>query len=87
MAATVIWTASTYTGSPGNVPATNNSSGFSGLPGGLHAFSGIFYFVGNEGYWWTSIIPDSYGNIVSLHYAAIGLDEPSGPAKSQGNRF
>jgi uncharacterized protein (TIGR02145 family) len=82
LAATVRWTASTFTGSPGNVPSTNNSSGFSGLPGGLRAYSGVFYYVGNDGYWWSSTIPGSYGNIVSLTYSSVGLGEPSGPAKS-----
>lgn len=79
MAATTRWTSSTYTGTPGNTPATNNSSGFSALPGGLRAYSGVFYYAGNEGYWWTSTLPSTYGNIVSLHYASYGLGEPSGP--------
>jgi uncharacterized protein (TIGR02145 family) len=32
----------------------NNSSGFSGLPGGLRGNEGIFYDVGYFGYWWHS---------------------------------
>ena len=31
-----------------------NSSGFSGLPGGIRDFSAFFYLAGNEGYWWSS---------------------------------
>lgn len=31
-----------------------NSSGFSGLPGGLRNYGGMFYLVGYNGYWWTS---------------------------------
>jgi len=32
----------------------NNSSGFSGLPGGSHSYCGTFYDVGNLGGWWSS---------------------------------
>ena len=31
-----------------------NSSGFSGLPGGIRNSSGNFQFAGNYGYWWSS---------------------------------
>jgi uncharacterized protein (TIGR02145 family) len=32
-----------------------NSSGFSALPGGSRSdFNGYFYYLGNNGYWWTS---------------------------------
>jgi uncharacterized protein (TIGR02145 family) len=30
----------------------DNSSGFSGLPGGDRYYSGNFYSVGSDGYWW-----------------------------------
>ena len=36
-----------------NTGATN-SSGFSGLPGGLRSLNGTFYYIGNYGYWWSS---------------------------------
>jgi uncharacterized protein (TIGR02145 family) len=38
-----------------NTGATNES-GFAGLPGGFRSafFAGIFYFIGNFGYWWSS---------------------------------
>jgi uncharacterized protein (TIGR02145 family) len=36
-----------------NTGATN-SSGFTGLPGGLRNFNGTFYFIGSDGYWWSS---------------------------------
>ena len=32
----------------------NNSSGFTGLPGGLRDLSGAFYAIGSNGYWWSS---------------------------------
>ena len=31
-----------------------NSSGFSGLPGGVWGFNGFFYNAGGNGYWWSS---------------------------------
>ncbi|MFN5386711.1 MAG: fibrobacter succinogenes major paralogous domain-containing protein, partial [Bacteroidota bacterium] len=34
--------------------AADNSSGFSGLPGGLRDSNGPFDYVGNYGYWWSS---------------------------------
>lgn len=32
----------------------NNSSGFSGLPGGYRNFSGAFTNIGSNGYWWSA---------------------------------
>jgi len=32
----------------------NNDSGFSGLPGGQCDIYGTFYYIGNDGYWWSS---------------------------------
>ncbi len=36
-----------------NTGATN-SSGFAGLPGGTRVTNGTFYYVGNDGIWWSS---------------------------------
>jgi uncharacterized protein (TIGR02145 family) len=36
-----------------------NSSGFSGLPGGLRSYYGLFISIGNNGYWWSSTEYDS----------------------------
>jgi len=36
-----------------NTGATNES-GFTALPGGYHRNDGIFYFIGSNGYWWSS---------------------------------
>ena len=38
--------------SPNN--GADNSSGFTGLPGGARSFNGSFSFLGNYGYFWTS---------------------------------
>lgn len=31
-----------------------NESGFSGLPGGSRDYDGTFYYIGKDGYWWSS---------------------------------
>jgi uncharacterized protein (TIGR02145 family) len=40
---------------------SNNSSSFSGLPGGLRSYSGHFNSVGIRGFWWSSSEYDTYG--------------------------
>ncbi|MFB6318398.1 FISUMP domain-containing protein [Saccharicrinis sp. FJH54] len=55
MASQTGWSSSSNEGAVGNDPASNNSSGFSALPGGyLRYASGTFYNAGNLGYWWSS---------------------------------
>jgi uncharacterized protein (TIGR02145 family) len=47
----------------------NNTSGFSGLPGGYRDFLGPFDSVGKYGYWWSSMEDDtSYALTRSLYY-------------------
>ena len=41
-------------GTIGNDPATNNSSGFTGLPGGSRLTNGAFSGITNHGLWWSS---------------------------------
>jgi uncharacterized protein (TIGR02145 family) len=31
-----------------------NSSGFTGLPGGYRYGNGTFYYISDDGYWWSS---------------------------------
>lgn len=50
-------TGTTHWTSP-NTSATN-ISGFTGLPGGWHAYDGVFYNINNYGYWWSSTENDS----------------------------
>ena len=54
MAATTLWNTSSATGAIGNNLSANNSSGFSGLPGGGRSGSGNFDHVGDFGYWWSA---------------------------------
>lgn len=54
MAATTNWISWEIPGLPGNDLASNNSSGFTGLPGGLRRYSGSFKDLGAGGYWWSS---------------------------------
>ncbi|MCX6302058.1 MAG: fibrobacter succinogenes major paralogous domain-containing protein [Bacteroidia bacterium] len=53
----------------GNTPTANNSSGFSGMPGGFRDSYGlIFTDIGNSVYWWSSTLSEgSYA--YSLNYA------------------
>lgn len=59
-----------------------NQSGFNGLPAGFRQYSGAFYYIDNEGNWWTST-DESPGfvrictlkeEISSLHRAAAYMD-------------
>jgi len=53
-AATSGWTIDGTPGNVGNDQASNNSSGFSALPGGLRGNSGTFETIGDNGQWWSS---------------------------------
>lgn len=54
LAAKTLWSASIVPGTPGNDLASNNSSGFSALPGGFRTGSGIFNNAGSQGVWWST---------------------------------
>lgn len=53
LASTSDWGTSQVQGSPGAYPQGNNSSGFTGLPGGSR-LDGSFYSIEYNCYWWTS---------------------------------
>lgn len=40
-------------------PETTNSSFFTALPSGIRISNGAFYFIGEQGYWWSSSSIDS----------------------------
>ncbi len=54
IAATWGWKSYTTAGTPGNDPGSNNSSGFTAVPGGLRISSGTFVDIGYIGFWWIS---------------------------------
>jgi len=55
LASTTLWSSSTNTCAIGNNLSTNNSTGFSALPGGgRYGSGGSFYDLGSFGYWWSS---------------------------------
>lgn len=53
MAATTNWASSSTSGTPGNNPGSNNSSGFLALPGGYRNILGYFQDIGYYGNWWS----------------------------------
>jgi uncharacterized protein (TIGR02145 family) len=77
LAATTNWDYSSTAGTPGNDLSSNNSSGFSALPGGWLDSGGISLFrqVGIAGLWWSSTEDGNYyalrmelGNSTSEYY-------------------
>ncbi len=56
LASTSNWTLSTNIGAVGNNDFTTkrNVTGFSALPAGIRISWGIFYYIGNNGLWWSS---------------------------------
>jgi uncharacterized protein (TIGR02145 family) len=54
MAATTLWNPSDIPGTIGNDMATNNSSGFTAVPGGFRIGDGKFNNAGSQGVWWSS---------------------------------
>lgn len=52
LAGTSGWVYSSVAGTPGNNQSSNNSSGFTGVPGGLKANE--FYYLGSNAFWWSS---------------------------------
>ena len=54
LAATSEWTSDPTKGDVGNDQASNNSSGFTALPGGYRNYLGRYFFIEYYGYWWSS---------------------------------
>ena len=59
LSTTTGWSASTDIGDVGNDPSSNNSSGFSGFPGGCRFTDGTFNYFGTSERWWSSTQFDS----------------------------
>lgn len=54
IAATSGWTLNNISGTLGNDQISNNSSGFTALPGGNGNYYQAFYGIGDYSYWWSS---------------------------------
>jgi len=54
LAATTNWLTHTGTCRVGNNLSANNATGFSGLPGGYRNTNGSFYYLGEDGNWWSA---------------------------------
>jgi len=54
MASQYGWALSTIKGDIGNDEASNNSSGFTALPGGYRYYDGTFKYLGSYCFWWNS---------------------------------
>ena len=55
LAATSGWTEDPTAGNVGNDPASNNSSGFTGLPSGGRYSNGVVKYLSYHGIWWSSM--------------------------------
>jgi len=77
LAATTDWALCASVGSLGYDRTTNNSSGFSALPGGWRNESGIFINFSRYGYWWNSN---------QWYCIVLGFDSQS-LSSSSGNGF
>jgi uncharacterized protein (TIGR02145 family) len=65
LASEIGWSTSDVEGSPGNTEdyvEYINKSGFTALPGGMRYSDGLFYNIGNDGFWWSTT--ESSSNIV-----------------------
>jgi uncharacterized protein (TIGR02145 family)/uncharacterized repeat protein (TIGR02059 family) len=71
------WNSSTVIGAVGNNQSTNNSSGFTGFPGGFRQADGTYSELSINGFWWTPNYEPFKGNpyCERLNY---DLDKPGG---------
>jgi uncharacterized protein (TIGR02145 family) len=80
MAATSGWTTNTTAGTVGNDQASNNSSGFSALPGGYRLLNGAYDLIGGFGYWWSSTEYDStvaWNRFMTYNYSDVLRNYPN----------
>jgi uncharacterized protein (TIGR02145 family) len=77
LAATSGWVYSGTEGTPGNNILSNNTCGFSGLPGGDCHPTKVFEHIGDRGFWWSSTeITVSFGTyqwsrILASNYSSL----------------
>jgi len=74
MAAKSGWAGYEIPGTVGNDQASNNSSGFTALPGGFRFTEGNYTWIGNNGGWWSMMESSSkhaYNRIVDFSLSAL----------------
>lgn len=84
LAAQTDWVSFTEVGTVGNDLSTNNSTGFTALPGGARGESGSYQNIGESAMWWSNenyiIIADEY--LVPFRYIDFGGNDNSGELDS-----
>lgn len=73
LAATTLWSTHTNTCAIGNNLLANNATGFSGLPGGYRGTTGLFFNLGNTGYFWSSNGGTTYAWSRELSYNTLSF--------------
>jgi len=76
------WHSSTEIGSPGNIISRNNSTGFSGLPGGTRSSIGNFGSMNEVASWWSSTGVTSTAIHYSLSINGMALNKSSDYTKN-----
>jgi uncharacterized protein (TIGR02145 family) len=88
LAAKIDWATSAEDGAVGNDLTKNNASGFTGLPGGIRGLdgpSGVFGWLGTDGWWWSaSSIESSFASARGMKNTAKGTLENGGFFKTDG---
>jgi uncharacterized protein (TIGR02145 family) len=77
MASSWGWITNATAGTVGNDQASNNSSGFTALPGGYISYIGMFKFIGGKGTWWSStacFTIHAWYRIVSSDYTYVSRE-------------
>lgn len=78
LASTFRWNSSGIVGTIGNDQGTNNSCGFTGLPGGFRSDYGTTFFsIGFDGFWWSGTEVDSYdawGRVLDYYSVDLSVE-------------
>ena len=69
------WVADETAGSTGNDQASNNRTGFTGLPSGVRGDDGNFYVMGHIGNWWSTTESDT---VIIKGFPEITANPPGG---------
>lgn len=73
LAATSGWSSNSLLNNVGNTQESNNSSGFTALPGGLRLQTGVFGDIVNGTYWWSSSTNNGIYSMAKMFTSADSL--------------